>query len=64
MPISLPLVIDAVELVDQAAARRAALDITAAAARLLADHPESDARRDEIAALLRQEEKVARHQSR
>jgi hypothetical protein len=56
MSISLPLVIEAVTLVDEAAAHRRALDVAAATARLLAAHPESGARAEEIAALLRQEE--------
>jgi hypothetical protein len=56
MPASLPLVIEAATLVDDAAAHRRALDVHAAAARLLADHPESDAAPDEIVALLRHEQ--------
>ena len=61
MPVSLPLVIEAATLVDDAAARQRALDIAAAAAKLLADHPESDAAPEEIVALLRHEqEAVAR----
>ena len=65
MSVSLPLVIEAVTLVDDAAARRRALDLAAAAAQLLADHPESDAAPEEIVALLRHEqEAVARVASR
>ncbi len=62
MFISLPLVIEAVTLVDEAAAaHRGKLDIAEAAAALLEAHPESDAAPEEIAALLRQEqEAVAR----
>ncbi len=58
MPVSLPLVIDAAALVDEAAARRLALDLAAAAARLLEAHPESDAAQEEIVALLRQEQEA------
>ena len=61
MSISLPLVIEAVTLVDEAADRRRPLDIAATATELLDAHPESDAAYEEIAALLRQEqEAVAR----
>lgn len=61
MPVSLPLVMEAVTLVDEAVARRRDLDVAAAAAKLLADHPESDAAPEEIVALLRHEqEAVAR----
>ena len=59
MPVSLPLVIEAVALVDEAAACSRALDLTAAAARLLEAHPESDAAPEEILALLRQEQETA-----
>lgn len=65
MPVSLPLVIEAVTLVDDAAARQRSLDLAAAAAQLLADHPEADAEPDEIVALLRDEEEaVARTAAR
>lgn len=61
MPVSLPLVIEAATLVDEAAARRRALDLAAAAAQLLEAHPEAQAAPDEIVALLRHEqEAVAR----
>ncbi len=61
MPVSLPLVIEAATLVDDAAARRQALDVAIAAAKLLEAHPESDAAPEEIVALLRHEqEAVAR----
>ena len=56
MSISLPLVIEAVNLVDEAAKRRRALDIGAAALELHAAHPESGAAPEDIAALLRHEQ--------
>ena len=59
MPVSLPLVMEAVNLVDEAAARNRALDIAAAAAKLLEAHPEADAAPEEVADLLRQEARAA-----
>jgi hypothetical protein len=60
MPISLPLVIEAVSLVEEAAAGRRALDVATVVASLLEAHPESDAAPEEIAAVLHQEQDASR----
>jgi hypothetical protein len=50
---------EAVTLVEEAAASHRDLDVAAAAAKLLANHPEADAAPEEVAALLRQEARAA-----
>jgi hypothetical protein len=63
MPLLLPLVIDVVDLVDEAKERNQELDIEAAAQQLLEAHPEADKSTGEIAAMLRQQQKMAKRSS-
>jgi hypothetical protein len=63
MPLLLPLVIDVVDLIDEAKERNQELDIEAAAQQLLEAHPEDDKSTGEIAAMLRQQQKTAKRSS-
>ena len=54
---SLPLVIELIDLVDDAHARQRELDVAAEAERLLKRHPDAEVTQDEVAEML--EEQVA-----
>ena len=56
---SLPLVIDIVDLIDEAGEHERALDVEAEAKRLLEGHPEADASKEQIVEVIRSEEVVA-----
>jgi hypothetical protein len=58
MTLLLPLVIDIVDLVDEAQERDQNVDVEADAERLLQAHPEADKNKAEIAAMLRQQQKM------
>jgi hypothetical protein len=64
MPVSLSLVIDAVDLVEAAAVRAHALDLGTEADRLLKAHSESDASKEELVDLLQHEQAAVSNDER
>ena len=59
MSSSLPLVIDVVDLIDEAAKRQRPLDAEAEAERLVMRHPEADVTKESVAQTIREEEEAA-----